>query len=234
MDIVIPLGKGSRCEDLELKYCLRSIEKNFSNVGTVVIVGDKPAWRTKNIYYIRFEESNNNHHRAQNICQKILAACSVGITDNFLFMNDDHFILGQYDLYYFPFYHRGPFNLTRLRNHPSQLIQTQNTINRFGSKMFDYDIHCPIIYNKERFINTFRGLKFPEYGYCLKSYYMALNKRHSILTKDLKFIEPLRKEEILAQVEGRSWFSTGDAAMVRGEMIKALEQLYPQKSRYEY
>lgn len=233
MDIVIPLGKGSRCGDLELKYCLRSIERYLPNVGAVIIVGELPQWEVRNIHWLACPESNNNQNRALNICTKVLKACQdLPLSDDFLFMNDDHFLLQEYS-YYFPYYHRGTFNLSRLSNNPSQLNQVRNTINRLGNRILDYDIHCPIVYNKTNFIQTFSTLGFPPYGYCIKSYYMAYNKRHSLLAEDLKFLNPLPQKEILAQLKGREWFSTGDAPMVRGEMIKALDFLYPYKSKYE-
>ena len=57
IDVVIPLGTGSRWQDNELRYCLRSIEKNLSGVNEVVIVGEKPKWLTnvRCVYHQQYE-----------------------------------------------------------------------------------------------------------------------------------------------------------------------------------
>jgi hypothetical protein len=45
VDIVIPFRHSSH-EDEELKYVLRSIERNFAEVGKAWILGDRPEWLT--------------------------------------------------------------------------------------------------------------------------------------------------------------------------------------------
>src|SRR6187431_2538921 len=94
-DILIPLGKGSRHNDLELVYCLRSIEKHLKGVGNVFIVGESPE-RVKNCMHVSVKDSPNNWDRAKNIYRKIRRCCSLpDLSDNFLFMNDDHFLLSD-------------------------------------------------------------------------------------------------------------------------------------------
>ena len=44
IDIVYPLGTGSKWQDSELRFSLRSIEKNFIDKGTVWVIGHKPDW----------------------------------------------------------------------------------------------------------------------------------------------------------------------------------------------
>ena len=41
-DLVIPLGMGSIWQDNEIRYCIRSFVKYFSQLGKIFIVGSHP------------------------------------------------------------------------------------------------------------------------------------------------------------------------------------------------
>lgn len=264
IDIVIPLGEGSRYNDLELKYSLRSIEKHLSNYRNIYIVGELPLCiNPAAVVYIPFDESPRAEDRSRNIYGKIAAAIkymdvmftqdafdfvndlvTVGVlnlSDYFLYMNDDHYLLRDYDLKYrFPSYHRGEIDLNKIPNE-AQTIQMRNTLNSLqtvippGVKALDYDVHCPISFNKESFINSFEVLPepWPDHGYGIKSYYSNSILREGTEARDLKFTEPAVRGEILYKLEGREWFSIGDRCLLEGDMFKVLEELYPLKSKYE-
>src|SRR4051812_48140009 len=109
-DIVIPLNNRSYQKNIELRYCLRSIEKHLSGVGNVFIVGHMPEWVT-NVIYIPFEEDPRNRFRDRNIMLKVSEACKDSrVSDDFLMIHDDHFLLAGYDAGAFPYYHMGPMN----------------------------------------------------------------------------------------------------------------------------
>ena len=52
MDIVYIIGKGSKWNNQELKYSLRSIAKYGINIGKVFIVGYKPNFVSDEVIYI--------------------------------------------------------------------------------------------------------------------------------------------------------------------------------------
>jgi len=255
-DILIPLGQGSRHDNLELRYCLRSIEKHLIGVRNVFIVGDKPEW-LRGVVYIPERDNPNNWMRAHNIYRKIMAGIKFSfinlsakpsvnkfevfdleLSDNFLFMNDDHFLLTDYVAGEFPYYHRGAVDLQALEHHKPQQLQMANTAYMLEDNAFlDFDIHCPVVYNKRLFQNIFSRLpeKWPEYGYGIKSFY---NNQGCDITnwapcEDLKFSEPAMKESIYRLLEGRPWFSIGDRCLKSGGMKEVLQELYPDKSKYE-
>src|SRR5436190_6206687 len=77
IDVLIPLGKGSRHDNLELKYCLRSIEKHLTGIKNVWIVGQKPGWIDYNlVVHVPYQDNPNNWMRANNIYNKILNGCN--------------------------------------------------------------------------------------------------------------------------------------------------------------
>lgn len=231
IDILIPLGLGSCQNDLELKYCLRSVEKHLTGVGNVFIVGEKPGF-LKNVCHIPCEDSHGIRQKDHNIYRKIIKGCG-SVSDNFLFLNDDHFLLTGFEASKFPYLHRGPVDLDNYIGNPPQRIKMANTINHFdGSAVYDFDIHCPVVMNKVNFCALPEGV-WPEYGYGIKSLYCNIYATDSLYSPDLKFREALNKEIIYKALEGRQWFSTGDDCLRSGAMKLVLQELYPDKSKYE-
>ena len=56
VNIVIPYILGEY-DGLELRYALRSIEKNCTDPCNVILIGDKPAW-CKNVRHVPVERIN--------------------------------------------------------------------------------------------------------------------------------------------------------------------------------
>jgi hypothetical protein len=232
IDIVIPLNDGSRLQDIELRYCLRSIEKHLEGFNKIILVGERPEW-IQNVHHIQFHENKSNHKRAENIHGKIQRALKF-ISGDFLFFNDDHFLLKDIDADLFPYYHRGVVRTEGIMvtNQP-QYIQTTNTQILFNKPVIDFDVHCPIIYNKQRFGRIFDHLVWPDYGFLIKSTYCNKLNIEGISCTDLKFKGAMERYHILDCIAGREWFSVGDRTLQGGDMLKVLEELYPNKSYFE-
>jgi len=262
-DIVLPLNLASRNDDIELKYCLRSVEKYLKNFGNVYIIGECPDFINKNtVVHIPWRESTDNKHRALNIYNKIMAAVNyigdlkfhqsnedfinnkievsaICLSNDFLFMNDDHFLLQNYEAGKFPYYHRGAIDLHKIPNE-AQTIQMRNTVNLFLGDVYDFDVHCPIVYNKTKFREVFSKLSWPDYGYGIKSLYCSKRMRakdgfalNIIRYEDLKLREAMVRGEIYAAIAGRGWFSTGDKCLTHGQLKEVLGELFPLPSKYE-
>ena len=91
IDVVYPLGTGSRWNDNELRYSLRSLEKNFPDLGRVWIVGHRPAWLT-GVVHVAMDDVHR-HNKDANLIDKILAACRAGVSERFVRMSDDQVFL---------------------------------------------------------------------------------------------------------------------------------------------
>ncbi len=167
---------------------------------------------------------------------KIAAACSDDrVTEDFLMVHDDHFLLSPVNVSSFPVVHHGI-----MKPGIGQYASTkQNTINLLCGDphdvIYDYDSHCPILFNKQRFMNTvYKMVDWNQwYGYCMKTLYCVLNGISGTLMEDLKIRLPLKADEIKQQIHGRNWFSIGDKCFTDNGMSDVLAELYPHPSKYE-
>lgn len=230
--IIIPLNNRSTVKNLELRYALRSIEKYLNGYGQVFIVGELPEWVNKDlVIHIPKEDDPRNRFRDRNICEKITLACKdKRISHDALMWHDDHFLLEEIEASKFPYVHHGTMNPG-----PGQYGNTKkNTMALFGQNINDYDSHCPILFNKNKFITASGSIDWSKwYGYCLKTVYCIWNGIEGEYYPDLKIRWMETKEEMRAAIAGRKWFSIGDRCWDNGQMKELLEELYPEPSKYE-
>ena len=93
IDIVYALGTGSGWSDNEIRFSLRSIFKNLTNIGQIFIVGEKPAG-LKGFIHVEHPDEFSSTNADGNIIRKVLRACQdPRVSEKFLFINDDHIII---------------------------------------------------------------------------------------------------------------------------------------------
>jgi hypothetical protein len=234
VDIVIPLNNRSTVRNLELRYCLRSIEKHLAGVGDIFIIGHMPEWATGCIH-IPFEEDPRNRFRDRNIMNKMLVACKdERVSDDFLMVHDDHFLLADYEAGKFPYYHCGHMvpNVGQYAETKKNTILALSVRDDVTEVINNYDCHCPIVFNKQLFKRVAQADWSKWYGYCLKTLYCVMNGIEGEYMDDIKIRMPLSREDVEGLVVGRKWFSIGDRCFSEG-MKEILQDLYPNKSRYE-
>jgi hypothetical protein len=234
--IVIPLGYGSRWNNLELRYCLRSIEKYLIGYGDVFIVGEKPGW-VKNVEHIPCPDyGTQTYDKERNIFNKVIAACvDKRVSDDFLFMNDDHYLREKYEARVFPYYYDGRLtDKMTVTDYKYTVWNTIDSLRPFGRDGLYFDVHCPIVYNKEKFFWCLCDADWTKrFGYCIKTFYCnCVDGLHIIQCKDLKIDAQYLEPQITQMIKGRSWFSIGDKAF-DGDIRQVLQELYPNKSKYE-
>jgi len=192
-DLVYTVKRGgSRSDDNELRYSLRSVEKHLKNFRNVYIIGYKPDFIT-NVIHIPAEDKMVVPD--QNILNKLLTACThPDISDSFLFFNDDHYLLQDFDAPNFPYYYCSTLKeYLKRRVNDGYGRRTTNTmkhllLNKLPIKHFD--IHYPIVYEKAKFIECFHNLPPTHQGYVLKSLYCNVLKIPGIEIRDCKFTNP--------------------------------------------
>jgi hypothetical protein len=149
MDVVYICRDG---DNEELRYSIRSVVKNLKH-DNVWVVGGKPSWYTGN--HIAVDQSGPKFENARSNMKAI--AESEMISDDFILMNDDFFIMQPTnDVEYF---HGG-----LLSNRISYLYSTYgrsayltmlNKTHRYLKSIgilapLDYALHIPFVMNKER------------------------------------------------------------------------------------
>lgn len=253
-DIVIPLGRGSKWEDNELRFSLRSVHKHLANVGRVFVIGEKPRFDhyvrepeayehgalngNKSLLHVPFPDLHPNKERS--IYEKILHACSLNmIKSPFLFMNDDHFLLQDFDANYFPSFHKADLSVAAQALPEHSLYRktyerTRQTLVDRGLPTQNFDTHCPILYDADLFRHA-----MPQYewnhplAYTIKSLYANTLKIEGVLERDGKFaFVPTDQQMLRDYVTGRKFFSIGDHA-VNEELATFLLTLYPEPSPWE-
>lgn len=236
MDVVIPLGTGSRWDDNELRYALRSLEMHMPNIGNVYVIGHRPKWANKNLKCVNVVDTPGIENKERNIYAKILFACGLPeITDDFLFMNDDHYLLEKFDgEYYWEKSLINTFENRTARDHYYySLTNTYSALVKAGRKTINYDIHCPIIYNKQDFILAMASYDWKiAYGYVVKSLYANTLRIVGDHYPDLKINSRMSCNDLDKLIQGRKFFSIGDEA-VNVDLGIYLQYLYPNKSRFE-
>lgn len=234
-DIVIPLGPTMDNHE-ELRYALRSIEKNVKNYRDIWIIGELPEWIT-NVKNIPHSDDWHPKWKERNIWKKICAACiNREVSDDFTFFNDDHFILSEIDATDYPYYYKGSVSKSIRENRSVYRKTMTHTVNFLLSRGFqnrNADTHCPIIYNKKKFLNSFNHTDFnTPYGYGIKSIYCAVNRVDMVLYPDCKIKEKETYDEVVKKAEGRHVISCYDGAMQIG-FGEFIREMFPEPSKYE-
>lgn len=236
VSVVYAMGQGSTWNNYEIRYSLRGVEKHLSNVKDVWIVGWRPPF-LKDVNHI--EAWDPSYIPDTNIIRKILKACNhPDVTEDFLFINDDHFVLSDFDAAAFPYYYVVTL-LEYIRGRGIPLIQ--DGYGRRAKATYDllmsknrptkyFDIHYPILYNKQKFKEIFEAipdkkLEDPNPGYVIKSLYAnSLMIEGEPLVRDCKFKDP--------PPDGKhKCLSTFPA--VSAAMYQYLQYKFPNPSRWE-
>lgn len=219
--LVIPLGSGSPYNNSELRYALRSIEKHLKIYSGVFIVGEKPEW-IQNVTHIPAKDLPAK--KQLSIRNKILLACAdPRVTDEFIFTNDDIFLLK--DTCSIPNYCAGTIETVRERG----ARPLQEELSKKSLSNVHFDVHAPILYDKYIFPEAMREFS-PD---CIiKSAYCNYLRTSGVEIKDLKITVPMTEQNIWNLIEGREYFSIGDQGFTQN-MLNVLNALFPNKSKYE-
>lgn len=226
MTIVIPY-KPDIHEGYELRYALRSIEKNLAGFHKLYILGRPPNW-FKGVW---FPSTDWPGRKQFTIYSKIIERCfdSPHESDDFLMWNDDHFLNKLLRVSDIKYWHNGLLATELYKGlsirYREAVVNTLKTI----PEGFNFDIHTPIIYNKSQFRKLFSN-KTEEI--CIKSYYCNSLNIEGEKMDDCKIDTLLSEEAIKVRIKDKLFFSTGSNA-IREPMKKVLEELYPNKSRWE-
>lgn len=208
---------------VELKYCLRGIEK-FVSGAEIILIGKKPEW-VRNVEHIPFEDEKLLHFKERNIFMKILQ-----VKRDFLFFNDDHYLLQPFDK---NTYHYSGSLPARMHGYGSNQFSNtiRNTIDIIGDAD-NYFRHGPI-WCRHTVLEALKVFDWNvPWGYCVKSLYCHYAGIKGTEYPDLKIRIALTLDQIKFTTHGREYFSTGNHCMNK-DMLQFLEETYPGKSQFE-
>ena len=240
VSVFYPLGGGSPINNDEIRYSLRSIEKHLKNYGEIFIIGRKPEW-LQNVHFIEYEDLTP--YKEKNIFTKTLMACEIKeMSEDFLFFNDDHFLVDDFDAPTFPYFYKCELQRTIQRlnggKYKRALTNTFAELYARGKPLLNFDTHTPIVYNKEKMKSLATMYPWERYdvGFVLKSLYANTFDCLPIHEYDVKIDQAnMEMGKILDIIQGKKVFSIGNNILQPSSdaILKTLNHLYPNKSKYE-
>ena len=148
MDILYYIGSGSHHNNQELRYSLRALEAHCKDIDNVWIVGNKPHFLNNNVKYLWVEDKGAGW---QNAFYKTMAAIEAGISENFLLMNDDFFMLRDFTAARYPRYYKGELPSEAKNKYQEVLVNTKHILQKFGKTTQHYGVHCPMRINASKY-----------------------------------------------------------------------------------
>lgn len=240
-DVVYILGRGSIWSNNELRFSLRSVEKNLGGVGKVYVIGENPGWFTQNIIHIYYPDEVGPKNADGNMARKILRACrEPDLSDNFLFMNDDFIIYKPVVASEIPWYDKGdmkdrPEKFWRTQFYRYRLRRTFDVLRSRGLPTMQYDYHAPMLMNKHEFPKVMAQFDYAaDIGYTFRSLYGNMMNLPSIHLNGQKKTIYMKYDEkgLRKYVENCTFIGYNDLAL-NSAFKRFLEVTFPEPSKYE-
>ncbi|PLX14249.1 MAG: hypothetical protein C0594_00295 [Marinilabiliales bacterium] len=250
LDIVIPYILGPE-DGLELRYALRSIEKNiiFNGEVRIFLIGEKPQW-IKNIIHIPVERISGVKFKAFiDTLNKTYIACNHDdLNENFIYSNDDIFFINetgfedirQTKAITEPENNENWINeLKASENYKQLLRKTTRKLTEEGLTHYIYDTHSANVFNKKKFLELYEKYNCKAEPYLFNTLYFNnfTSKAPLILNADgasmhLGIYKNESFESLKAKIKNQI-FLNYDVARFDADMIKLLDYLFPESSKYE-
>ncbi len=234
VDIVYVLGPGSKWQDNEIKYSVRSVLKHAKNYGTIWIVGNAPRCEldAPTRFVPRTHRQIVGHANVRASLKEI--ALTQDCSERFIFMNDDFFLTQDMDMDTIPNYSCGVLgarSTNYLKSSPGYwrtICYTWAVLSALAYPTRDYEVHGPMLMEKSKVILAL-NLEGTESTTQIRSVYGNLHggvvKTISDCKIGLKKDPEFTKEKALKIIEGRPFFSIGDE--LSDEVKTIFEDLYP-------
>jgi hypothetical protein len=220
IDILLPLGPGSRYGNVEVRMAIRSIEKHAVGLRRIVIVGQIPAFlrETDRVQLVSLPEFKCN--KASRISLKVRWAFEhLQLTDRVAFWNDDYLLLRDFDIRGIPDYYHGELWRKRRGSWHRLLQHTGEALKDAGYTVRHFDIHIPIIYERSKFLaisDWWDRSRRDKLGLVAKSVYGNIHCRGTAAsTNDAKVQGEWRQR--VDDLSRRRWIASyGDGALAAG------------------
>lgn len=153
IDIVIPLGTASKYKNIEIKMALRSIERYLIGYRKIIIISPQiPKFFYENDRLQLVQKKEDKCNKQSRVQRKIQWAIeNLDITDDFAYWNDDFLVLKPFDVRYIPNYISGNISLAKQNSGwRESKRRTGQILKDSGKTIYNFDIHVPLIFNKEK------------------------------------------------------------------------------------
>lgn len=239
ISVVIPY-RADEANGQELRFALRSLEKNFKEPFHIVVIGDKEDWFDEdNILHIPFESKDDNPQ--VNIIEIMkIAIADNRVTSSFVWSNDDIYLLNEISTAHIAIPKAlGVFDPEKYNGHyKSNMLHTIALLQAQGLPSVNYGTHTPFFFEKSKLQEMFE--KFPEAlkGDCLfESLYYAgqfpviLDWIHDNWLLPIISSNPDPKQ--LQSFSEKKFFLNNNPRSYSPTLEKFLYERFPEMSRFE-
>lgn len=244
IDIVIPLGIKSNWDFNEIKFCLRSFEQNFKDIGKIFIIGYLPPF-LQNVYHIPCDDIFKRNKDA-NLIRKILLICeNIYLSDNFLKVSDDYIALKPFNEKDLEEVNNNgnlqliinKIKLTGINRWRKRLINTQEVLSKkYPNKfLYNFDTHSPHIINKLLFKKTINEYNWgiEDEGYTINTlYFNSIDCKIKNYDDKINIEKDVSKIEIEELCKNKKFLNYSDKGL-NDHLKNFLIEKFPNKCRYE-
>lgn len=214
----------------ELRYSLRSVEKNFL-YNRIWFYGGCPDWvDTEN--HIAFQQQGLNKWAKST--STLRAICeNDAITEEFYLFNDDFFILKPYSqdvaIVNGSIYERAASLRSRRgeSKYYKKLMAEAKWLDAHGESVLNYATHTPLLVNREKALIVLNEV---DSQYLFRNVYGNISKTPYIIHDDVKIFN----DDFTSVPNGDAFLcSTGDKNFRTGAVGTYIRKLFPDPCKYE-
>jgi hypothetical protein len=232
IDVAYFSGHGSKHNDWELRYSIRSIVTNFNRLGSIWLVGKCPDFiDPSTVIHIPFpDEPTQNKDR--NLIQKLAyLSGEQQLTEEFIINSDDHFIMRPLEAIDFKPYIEDEFKVYRHdKLWHRRLLRTRGLMKDNGFTTHNYDTHIPHLVTKTHCRELLKW-NFDGNGLCVFSlYFNLLNIPNPPRINDsIRF----NARKNFTEITPSDFAIVNDKTAGKKEFKEHIKSLFPNKSPYE-
>lgn len=223
-DVVYILKRNVK--SAELRYSLRSVEKNFPH-GKVWFFCGNPS-EVKPDKLVAFNQQGDTPWQKVRNSMSLIASTK-GLSEDFWLFNDDFFVMQPVTK---PFVYRGTTDLYKRAESvgpngwTAELVRAADALKAKGYGVDDYALHVPFLLNKKRVLETLHTFHCASF----RSLYGNHHKIGGQRRQDCKII---RLDTSPDEKRFQKFLSTSDEAFRDGIVGEYIRDHFPDKCRYE-
>lgn len=242
VDIIYPYIDEAQWH--ELKYSLRSLEKNCDFIFKVWIVGDAPSWLSKEVNVIALQQRFVDP--ACDVASKLKAVIDhPDVGDNFVWMNDDIYFINPVGLEDIQILKVMGLISNRKADATDiwrlNLNRTYQKLVELDKSLWNYSTHLPCYYNKQLLLELFELLNLEEEPYLIATLYHNYHFGHRIpytlddRTDSVKigsYCSDFNMERMKEFFKKKKFFNHSVAGF-NDKVKEILKKTFPRKSKFE-
>lgn len=215
-------------ETEELKYSLRSVERNFP-INRVWFVGGQPEGLEPDIRLKHDQVGNSKWEMIRSSMWK--AVSDERLSEDFFLFNDDFFVMEPVDTDSFRNFVDGTLGRridelhseSGMNAYTRTLFKLEQELKTMHEPTMNFDVHLPMLLNKEQVRSTLYKCSSPQ----MRSAIGNINRLPFVIHPDVKVYD------LESVPVNETYLSTNDDTFRKGNVGKYIRETFTTKSRFE-